>query len=491
MKDNDFWDEKEKKYIEKDEETKRRFPTLFLLIIFTTVGVLLALGLSFSAISLLNGEETINTIISNISGDDNKDKYIITFVESAGDIGNNGQTIVKDEFLHIIGAKVSDTKDGAKGEVIFFGGLMLTTKNTFSKNGSTVTYEVILKNDSSTNKTFEKILFNTNGNVKYTISGIKQGDIVKPGQEVKTYITVEYSDDKNTKYPITIESSVDISYRKEDAAIHITDAKINGTKNGGKGEIEYFEGLFITTKNTFENSKSQVSYKLTIKNDSSQSEAFSGIVYNSNGNVKYTISGIKNGDVLEPGQTVTIYLLVEPNGNLEYPITIEDSVEVRYTTFSVVDEVNAINLVKQFPTPDAQGKLFEGPNYVYSFSLLVGKKTLGAYYEITAVPINDNTLSPDYVKLYIEKNNKPGELSIKENGKVKTYSEYQKSEHEEAEGKLVYSGTITNEDINNGKIEFKLRMWVSDELKINESNMEEFNDKKFGVKINTYAQFQR
>ena len=69
-----------------EEETKRRFPPFFLLILLTTVGVVFALGLSFSAISLLESNETINTIISNIKGNDNKDKYIITYVELCNDM---------------------------------------------------------------------------------------------------------------------------------------------------------------------------------------------------------------------------------------------------------------------------------------------------------------------------------------------------------------------------------------------------------------------
>ena len=483
MKDNDFWDEKEKK--------KRKVPTLFLLFLFTTVGVMLALGLSFSAISLLNGNETINTIISNITGDDNRDKYIITYVESTNNIGENGRSMIKDDFLHITSAKVSDTKDGAKGDIVFYGGLLLTTKNTFPKSGSSVTYEVIIKNDSSSDKIFEKLLFNTNNsNIKYSISGIQKGDIIKPGEEVKTYITVEYVEDKNTKYPVVIETSSDISYRKEEKSIHIIDAIVNGTKNGEKGEIEYYEGLFITTKNTFEKSDSQISYKLTIKNDSDISEAFSGIVFNPNGNVKYTINGIKNGDILEPGESRVIYLIVEPNGNLEYPTTVESSVEIRYTTFTIVDDVNGINLVNQFPTPDEKGKLFEGPFYVYNFSMLVGKKTVGAYYEITAVPGDDNTLNPEWVKVYLEKSNKGVDSAFRDNGKVKVFTDYENSLHEEAKGKVLYSGTITNEDINKGKIEFKLRMWVSEDIKVDENNIESFNNKKFGVRVNIYAQLQ-
>ena len=107
---------------------------------------------------------------------------------------------------------------------------MLTTKNTFPSGSSSVTYEVLL--------------FDPNGDVKYTMTGLNKGDTIKSGEEAKIYITVEYTGDKNTKYPVEVESSVDISYRKEDKGIHIIDAKVNGTKNGGKGEVEYFEGLF-------------------------------------------------------------------------------------------------------------------------------------------------------------------------------------------------------------------------------------------------------
>ena len=56
MKDDDFWSEEEKRYISKDEEeTKRRFPSFFLIFLFTSVGIMLALGVSLSAMSLLNG----------------------------------------------------------------------------------------------------------------------------------------------------------------------------------------------------------------------------------------------------------------------------------------------------------------------------------------------------------------------------------------------------------------------------------------------------
>ena len=727
MIDNDdFWDEKEKKYIKRnqDEESKKRLPGFILLFLVIGVGGLFALGLSLSALGILNGNETINTIISSLTGDDGKDKYIITYVENIIGEGEDERGIIKDDFLHIIGAKVSDTKGGAKGEVVFFGGLLLTTKNTFPSGSSSVTYEVIIKNDSSSDKTFEKLLFDPNGDVKYTMTGLNPGDTIKPGEEAKIYITVEPNgnlkypatiessvdisyrkDDKgihitdakvsdtknggkgevehfeglflatkntfssgsssvtyevnikndsssdktfdkllfdpngdvkytisgikngdtlkpgeetkvyitvepngNLKYPVTIESSVDISFRKEDKGIHIadaivngtknggkgkveyfeglflttnntfesknsqieykvtikndsdtsesfnglifdpngdvkytisgikngdvlkpgesvvayvlvepngnlnypttvessvdisygkeekgihiTDAKVNGTKNGGKGKVEYFEGLFLTTNNTFESKDSQVGYKVTIKNDSSVPEAYSGIVFDPNGDVKYTISGIKNGDILEPGESVVVYVLVEPNGDLKYPTTVESSTEFRFATFTVNETPNGINLVNQFPTPDEQGKLFEGTNYVYNFTLILGKKSTGAYYELTGIENKDNNLDPSYVKIYLEKNGQAVPFTIRDNGRVKTFNEFKNSTHEGAEGKVILSDHVTQEDVNRGKIQFKLRMWISEDVKVNENNMNLFNNKKFGLRVNTYAQFE-
>ena len=121
--------------------------------------------------------------------------------------------------------------------------------------------------------------------------------------------------------------------------------------------------------------------------------------------------------------------------------------------------------------------------------MIVGKKTLGAYYELTAVPNTDNTLNPNYVKLYLEKNNKGVDMSYKKNGRVKVFTDYSKSEYPETIGSVIYKGKVTEEDIKNGKIDFVMRMWVSEDVKINESNMDSYGNKKFGVRVNTYATF--
>lgn len=142
-----------------------------------------------------------------------------------------------------------------------------------------------------------------------------------------------------------------------------------------------------------------------------------------------------------------------------------------------------IYLINQFPTSDSKGKLFEGENYVFHFSLLLGSKTKDVYYELTAVPNSDNTLNPKYVKLYLEKNGEGVNFSYNPNNKVKVFTDYKDSDYEETEGKVIYQDYITEADVKNKKIDFVLRMWVSEDAKVDE----DFMNKTFGVKINTYA----
>lgn len=142
-----------------------------------------------------------------------------------------------------------------------------------------------------------------------------------------------------------------------------------------------------------------------------------------------------------------------------------------------------IYLINQFPTSDSKGKLFEGENYVFHFSLLLGSKTKDIYYELTAVPNSDNTLNPKYVKLYLEKNGEGVNFSYNPNNKVKVFTDYKDSDYEETEGKVIYQDYITEADVKNKKIDFVMRMWISEDAKVDE----DFMNKTFGVKINTYA----
>lgn len=146
---------------------------------------------------------------------------------------------------------------------------------------------------------------------------------------------------------------------------------------------------------------------------------------------------------------------------------------------------NRIYLVDQFPTPDSQGKLFKGDFYVFDFTLIVGKKTAGAYYEITAEELMNNNLNPSYVKLYLTKNGREVDFSFKDNKKVKVYTDYIKSNYPGTKGRVIYKDFISEDDAKRGKIEFRLRMWVSEDVMVDD----EYYNKRFGVTVNTYASF--
>lgn len=142
-----------------------------------------------------------------------------------------------------------------------------------------------------------------------------------------------------------------------------------------------------------------------------------------------------------------------------------------------------INLINQFPIPDYQGKQFNGQNEVYNFSLLVSENSAGLYYEFTAIPTitGADALDEKDVKIYLTKNKEDVDFSYK-NGKVKVYTDYEPSKNG-SEGVVIYSGKITEEDAERGRIDFIMRMWVADETEVND----DFSNKKFGVKVNTYV----
>lgn len=150
---------------------------------------------------------------------------------------------------------------------------------------------------------------------------------------------------------------------------------------------------------------------------------------------------------------------------------------------------SGIYLVNQFPTPDEVGRKFEGKNYVYIFSLIIGRKTEGAYYELTAIENPNNTLKKEYVKLYLEKNGTGVDMSFKDNGRVKVFSDYGPSEYTETEGRVIYKAKVTDEDTKKGRIDFVMRMWVSEDVDISGDKIDDFVNRRFGVTVNTYAAY--
>lgn len=89
------------------------------------------------------------------------------------------------------------------------------------------------------------------------------------------------------------------------------------------------------------------------------------------------------------------------------------------------------------------------------------------------------------MKIYLEKNGEEVDFSYRDDKKVKVFTDYTNSEYEGTDGKVIYKAYIDEEDIKNGKIDFVMRMWVSEDAIVDS----DYNNKTFAVKVNTYASF--
>ena len=146
---------------------------------------------------------------------------------------------------------------------------------------------------------------------------------------------------------------------------------------------------------------------------------------------------------------------------------------------------NGIYIENMLPTTDEVGRALVGEYNTFEFVLYFGKKAKNRYYEITAEMLNNCTLDSKYVKIYLESDDIALPNVIKDNGRVKVFSEYvnatiNKNNNRE---KLIHSGTISKEDVKRGHKNFTLKMWFSEDAPLNEQTM----NKVFAVRINVYA----
>ena len=81
-------------------------------------------------------------------------------------------------------------------------------------------------------------------------------------------------------------------------------------------------------------------------------------------------------------------------------------------------------------------------------------------------------------------------MSYRNNGRVKVYTEYSESENKEAVGKVIYKDYITEDDVKLGKIDFVMRMWITEDLEITESIANNYFNKKFVARVNIYALYK-
>lgn len=144
---------------------------------------------------------------------------------------------------------------------------------------------------------------------------------------------------------------------------------------------------------------------------------------------------------------------------------------------------NGIKIDNAFPIPDSVGKNLVGEHQYFDFSV-TGKTTVGDLnYEIVVIKQEDSTLADRYVKIYLTEKTgtveTPSDIVLN-NEIIKTFEELENSKDQD--GKIVYLGTIKNNTLNYQK-DFRLRMWMSD----NVSSDDDIYDKRFSVKVGVLA----
>lgn len=134
--------------------------------------------------------------------------------------------------------------------------------------------------------------------------------------------------------------------------------------------------------------------------------------------------------------------------------------------FSFSDDSNYINMIDVYPVSDEVGMKLTGKNEMYEFNVSekyygdVSKKKSSDYsnYEVSLVLNDENTIEPNYIKIYLIKNQK----EVKINDKViNRISELPKS-------KVQNNGyTLIRNEINDDNFDnYTFRMWLSSDYAV-------------------------
>lgn len=146
-------------------------------------------------------------------------------------------------------------------------------------------------------------------------------------------------------------------------------------------------------------------------------------------------------------------------------------------TFNYTEATPSLNLTNAYPVTDIVGKTTES---YFDFSVsgsIKGKATIN--YEIYLTPGINNTLSGDYVKVYLtDNNNEP--ISGFDSEVIPVYNDLSISSSDET-GKRLYLGTLTSENTNDREEHYRLRIWIANDYA--EANA----GKEFSVKVNVRA----
>ena len=183
-----------------------------------------------------------------------------------------------------------------------------------------------------------------------------------------------------------------------------------------------------------------------------------------------------------PDQTITVY---DNAGNhaTTHPFDVEiEEVDI-FVYLDEYDQNHYINLINQFPISDEVGRNLEGDYRTFDFKLKLKPQAYGVNYVITVEKLDGSNLPNDWIKTYLDNEGTVISNCLRPNGRIKTFNEYSKYQNRDNE-RILYEGTVTSAEATRGYKNFTYKMWISEDVQVNNQNYE---SRLFKTRINVYA----
>lgn len=192
------------------------------------------------------------------------------------------------------------------------------------------------------------------------------------------------------------------------------------------------------------------------------------------------VTGVAAGEV-----TITV-TTKDGKVKAECTVTVEDKMIDDEIIFTYdYEEGNYIYLINQFPIKDEVGKSLQGDKHTNDFKLRMNERATGVKYTITIEKLDGSDLDERWAKIFLVNDGVDVANCYRSTNRVKTFNEYQTYNGNEKE-RILYEGVVSSAEALRGYKDFTLRMWISEDLKLNNSNYLS-ETKTFKARINVYA----
>lgn len=171
----------------------------------------------------------------------------------------------------------------------------------------------------------------------------------------------------------------------------------------------------------------------------------------------------------------------KPANNDNKEIVINKNIIFEYS----YDSGNYISLLDQFPITDEVGKSLNGDKKNQNFKLKFNNKAVGLKYTITMEKLDGSNLDDEWVKVFLVNDGADVMNCYRNNNRIKTFNEYEKYKNNSKE-KIIYEGVINTTEASRGYKDFTLRMWISEDLQLNNSDYLS-EGRTYKTRINVYA----